>query len=417
MASKIPCGIPVSGRGNGEDFAPALGYQMRLIIVLAGAIGLQPLFAQQPAKAHWAVSYSHKDPRSSLILSEIRFADATHGVAVGRLGKPGWPFRYNLAEPVALTTVDGGATWNLVPLKSPARSLFFLGVGNGWMTAEDGLYKSTDGGKSFKRISGRRLGRIHFLDSRYGFAVGTGSRTSFVAPDTFPLEDHPPPWGSPPRVRLSETRVPTEQVLETRDGGVTWKVHPVSKRIGGAFVRSIEFAEKRGAAMGVVRVPRSGVVQPDGRYSTVTVIAETGDGGATWTVSRPTLSGDTRAFRLAPGGGGYALVWPIRTGMMPAIYRIEAGQTGATRVFASGDLVPTDLAVLGDSSLWLATVRYPSYGIPTEVKMLCTSSGNAFTDTAIESPVTANNVVMTAAPGGTMWAATDTGIILKLNQD
>lgn len=373
---------------------------MRFMVILAIALGLQPV------KTHWAVSYSHKDPRSSLILSNIRFADAAHGVAVGRLGKPGRPSRGDLTEPVALTTADGGASWNLLRLKSHAWSLFFLDAENCWMTAADGLWKSIDGGKSFKKISGRRLGRVHFLDSRHGFATGTGSRTAFVAPETFPLESNPPPWGSPPRLSLDATRVPTEQLQESRDGGVTWKVHPASKQLGSATVRSIDFEGKRGAAMGVL--PRSGAVQPDGSYSTVTVIAETGDGGDTWTVSRLTLPGLAHDYQLAPGGGGYALT--------PELYRIEAEPTRATRVFARPDLGVTDLAVQGDGSAWVAAVARPPAGtwVATEVRMLHSAPGGGFTETAIESAVKARFVAITKAPGGGMWAATDTGIILNL---
>lgn len=369
----------------------------RIIVILAIALGLQPLPAQQPAKPHWTVSYSHRDTQTSLSLGEIRFADATHGVAVGRLGKP--------AEPVALVTADGGASWNLIRLKSYARSLFFLGVENGWMTAADGLWKSIDGGKSFKKISGRHLGRVYFLDTQRGFAVGSDARQLTFGTQYDSLSATPA--GKSPLRREVEVQVPTQQLLETRDGGVTWKEHPVSKRLGGAAVRSIDFAGKHGVAMGGMQ--RSGAVQSDGRTSTVRVIAETGDGGDTWTVSRLTLPGLTCSYRLAPGGVGYALT--------SELYRIEAEPTLATRVFAHPDLVAADVAVLADGSIWLATIGRAPAGkwVATEVRMLHSTSGSGFTETAIGSAVKAKFVALTKAPGGGMWAVTDTGIILKLN--
>ena len=216
---------------------------------------------------------------------------------------------------------------------------------------------------------------------------------------------------------MAEVSVPTQQLLETRDGGATWKEHPASRRLSGAATRSIDFEGMRGTAVGIVTQRGSGPGRQAVPFPTLTVITETEDGGDTWTISYPTLPGDIRVYQQAAGGGGYALVWPVGKDMASAIYRIEAGQNGTTCVFSIPGLVGTDLTVLGDGSVWLATVAEPPYGTPREVRMLYSASGNAFTDTAIESGVTANNVVMTAAPGGTMWAATDTGKILKLNQD
>jgi hypothetical protein len=204
----------------------------------------------------------------------------------------------------------------------------------------------------------------------------------------------------------------------------------VSENVGGAFVDTIEFVGQRGTVTGGIRqrVPPT----LEAPYRSVTVVAGTGDGGGTWTVTRPALPGVTRGYRLGPGGAGYALVW-LGGGRTPEVYRTDAGQTDATRVFADPDLVVTDLVVLADGSVWLAAVARPPGGgtIPggTEVHMLYSESWNVFekatveprvTDDAammVESPVTANTVVLTSAPGGTMWAATDTGIILKLGRD
>ena len=190
-----------------------------------------------------------------------------------------------------------------MPLKSRARSLFFLGIENCWMTSGDGLWKSTDGGKSFKKISGSRFGRVHFLDARHGFAVGSDARQRIFAgaeAGILPPGDTLP--GGVPVPRLREDLVPTRQLLESRDGGLTWKEHPVSKQLDGAFVNTLEFSGQRGAAFGVSS-PRTG------SHSATAVLASTGDGGATWTVSWPALLGLASAYRLAPGGAGYALVW------------------------------------------------------------------------------------------------------------
>src|SRR5512143_2256802 len=91
-------------------------FTMRTTVILVFALVLQPLLAQQPARTHWAVSYSHQDARFSLRLVEIRFADERHGVAVGWLARAGRPERSDQTEPAALMTADGGKSWNLVPL-------------------------------------------------------------------------------------------------------------------------------------------------------------------------------------------------------------------------------------------------------------------------------------------------------------
>ena len=288
------------------------------------------------------------------------------------------------------------------------------------MTASDGLWKSTDIGRSFKKISTRRFAWVDFLDSQHGFAVGSDARQiGFVQSETvmIPLSATMP-RGSPVERTPEETRVPTQQLMETMDGGVKWKVHPVSKEVKGAYFRTIEFAGQSGVVMGMIY--RRVALPSAASTSAVTVIAETGDGGRAWKVSHLNLPGQTRIYRAAPGGGGYALVWPGE-GMARELYRIEAGQTGATRVFADPSLFANGLAVRGDASVWLATVvRRPGVAITpagTEVKMLYSANGSDFKEIAVRPKVTANGVVITSAPGGTMWAATDTGIILKLEED
>jgi len=84
----------------------------RFLCVLAALVAwVTPLGAER-----WQVQYFYDQNKSSLAITDLCFASAVRGVAVGSIHEGG------RQRPVALVTADGGAHWQLVrSRKSPSR--------------------------------------------------------------------------------------------------------------------------------------------------------------------------------------------------------------------------------------------------------------------------------------------------------
>lgn len=114
----------------------------------------------------------------------IRFADASHGIAVGPAG-------------LALTTSDGGDTWTPRATNTTAalRRVTFIDAQTAVAVGEQGhIVRSTDRGHSWTRVSSATSATLHdvrFVSATTGWAVGDGGT-----------------------------------VLVTHDGGLTWAAQP-----------------------------------------------------------------------------------------------------------------------------------------------------------------------------------------------
>ena len=82
----------------------------RFLCALAALVAwVTPLDAER-----WQVQYFYDQNKSSLAIGDLCFASAARGVAVGSIHEG------SRQRPVALVTSDGGAHWQLVPLKEAA---------------------------------------------------------------------------------------------------------------------------------------------------------------------------------------------------------------------------------------------------------------------------------------------------------
>ncbi len=82
--------------------------------------------------------------------TDIAFPSPLRGIAVGfiedQLGQ-------RQPRNISLVTADGGKTWAEVKLNDTPYSLFFLDDSTGWMVTEDGIWKTEESGRTWKRIS------------------------------------------------------------------------------------------------------------------------------------------------------------------------------------------------------------------------------------------------------------------------
>src|SRR5262249_32770143 len=126
------------------------------------------------AAQRWQMQYFYDKSKSTLLIQDLQFPSATRGVAVGNIREG------NHQKPVSLVTSDGGAHWQLIDLKEPPLSLFFLNESLGWMVTTKGLWETTEVGKSWRKVPGlpADMLRVYFLDEKIGVAAGAKKKAA-----------------------------------------------------------------------------------------------------------------------------------------------------------------------------------------------------------------------------------------------
>jgi photosystem II stability/assembly factor-like uncharacterized protein len=358
-------------------------------------LALAAVTAPAMAAPRWQVRFFHDEDDSSIALRQIEFLSAQRGIAVGLHTN-----RSNRTEGVALITSDGGKTWNTLQLPDRPVSLFCLDESACWLVGANGIYFSAEGGRDWKRISRERLiTRVVFTTRERGFAVGARSK-----------------------------------LLETADGGRTWKKMPVAETVKTSQERTVFhvatfLTPKMGVIAGraeplrLIDVPIW--MDPDPQdsveFPTLSSIIQTRDGGETWEAGTTSLFGRISQVkgRLA-AGFALALVEYDRHFRHPAeLMRIDLKTGGTETVIARKDFAITDVAVKPDGTVYAAgfqpagaLARTP---VPGKVRVM-SSSGDLklWRDMEVDYRAVATRVSITAAADGSLWMATDEGMVLLL---
>ncbi len=367
--------------------------KLRVLLALTAAA----LSAQQLSSTRlpsWKMAYFHDEDLSSLELHDIHFPSARCAFALGS------QVVRNRGKPVSVRSLDGGKTWALLPLKTPGRSAFFLSERLGWLVTEDGLERSSDCGATWERL-GREKGlvRAWFLDEALGWAVGT-----------------------------------PKKAIATRDGGRTWtplkpENDPKSNPERSVYAW-VEFAnEKFGVIVGW-HTPRRRDVQrfpvwmdPESaqsrrQFPSLTLMLQSGDGGWAWKGFTASLMGRMTRLRMTPNGSGLALIEFDESFDYPSeVYRMGVGEKEIRRIYRHKEHAVTDMAITPEGWSYLAgiqtsgTVRLP---LPGKVRILRSQDGAVWTEDRADYRATANRVYLAISPDGHMLAATNTGMILRL---
>ena len=245
-------------------------------VLCAIALAAAPMHGQR-----WEMQYFYDQSKSVLAISDMQFPSANRGIAVGVIHEG------NRQKPVALTTTDGGANWGQSPLEDDPISLFFLNDSLGWMVTEKGIWRTSEAGRDWRKISRTPSPalRVWFWDENHGIAA-CGKKS----------------------------------VFETFDGGKKWTSIAEAAKPAGAAERSaytwIAFATPK---YGLI----TGFNQPIARWSSIFptwldpeealsrretahlgYTLSTLDGGKTWVSSSASLLGHITRVRLHPDGLG-----------------------------------------------------------------------------------------------------------------
>jgi photosystem II stability/assembly factor-like uncharacterized protein len=280
------------------------------------------------------------------------------------------------------------------------RTVFVLDKTHAWLVTEGGIHFSNDFGRRWDRISKlKNVARVAFLDPQRGFAVG--------AP---------------------------KKIWQTTNGGKDWIEVPEAAAPKSEPERSmyhwVHFSSPlRGTILGFHEPRRreSGFpdwMDPEGarqrrQLPSLALLLETLDGGKTWTPSTSSIFGRIMRYYVTANGNGLALVeyqnafdWPSE------IYHADHRAQKMTSSFKAKDRVITDIALMPNGIAYAAGMQ-PSGAvarlpIPGKVVILRSTDLKNWHEMEVDYRAVADRLWLTVAPGGSVWAATDTGMILEL---
>lgn len=350
------------------------------------------------ANRRWRMQWMFDEDRRSALLADFDCTGGGSAAALLRIEGEGG------GENITLVTRNGGSSWVQVPLKDRPVSLCAVDDSNLWLVGEKSLWYSAEGGLEWTKRnlpprSGKRpVFRVYFLDEKCGWAFGAG-----------------------------------KVIHRTGDGGLTWKPVPESEAIGlrdenTAFTWMV-FPDRRRGLIAGFNSPRrdegpwpewmapAPARQPRLQPST-TIVGETHDGGEAWKFSFTSAFGRVMRVR-ASGNRGLAISHYGENFEFPGEVYFLDFRTGASRpVFRRRDFWVHDGALLPDGSALLAAVQLPGLlrgaPIPGRLRIFHSTDLDRWYEMKVDYRAEGSRAILAAPSAEELWAATDTGCILRL---
>lgn len=360
--------------------------------------GAPPRDAGPWAGRRWRVHWLFDEDRRSALLADFCCPSPGRAVAVLRIEGE------SRDENAAVVARDGGARWTEVALKDAPLALSGAGEAGLWLLGEKSLWFSAEGGLEWTKKSrppgrgGRPVYRIHFVDEKRGWAFGAG-RTFY----------------------------------RTTDGAATWKPVPESSAIGlkdenTAWTWMAFLDARRGLIAGFSAPRRDWGPWPDWMQPerarqrrlqpTTTIVGETQDGGETWKFSYTSAFGRVVRVRTAQEKGLAISHYGENFEFPGEVYLLDF-RTGSSRpLFRRRDAWVHDGALLADGSVLLAAVQPPgelrAAPVPGRLRIFHSPDLEQWFEMRVDYRAEGGRAFLAAPAPDELWAATDSGCILRL---
>lgn len=345
------------------------------------------------AEPHWEVQYRYRNIETTLTINDFVFPSAKRGIACGFTTD-----RNEKDRPLVLASADAGVTWAEVSVKEACISLFFLDDSTGWMVTDKGLWTTSESGRTWRKMKLAPTGmlRVHFLDARHGFLAGREKR-----------------------------------VFETLNGGESWAPLEILKQVKGdplfTTFGEISFNGPRGLISGWNIPPRRGgpawmspeTASQRRQIPNYSVLLETNDAGKHWLISESSIFGqitrismDTKIalglieFKDEFEYPSEVLALNQRTGKSDRAFRQKDRAITDVRLFAGGER-----AMIAGYETQGSVFRSP---IPGKLRILTSTDLATWTEMPVDYRAVAHSALLSGPDEKNVWAATDTGMILRL---
>ncbi|MBM3146291.1 MAG: hypothetical protein FJ000_00175 [Actinobacteria bacterium] len=376
------------------------GLGVRRVLLLAAALILIPTAAVLALTSPWQGQKGMPTSVNPLPVYEdlhaVDFVDDEQGWAVGDAG-------------TILSTVDGGATWQRrgFDITRSYADVDFLDERHGWVVGRSGgpfdsrplMLRTSDGGKTWTAVRVNQklygsIGQIELLGDGHGFAIGS-------------LRDKPGPIEISIGGGLHEPFLSCD-VLETRDGGITWTPRLIAG--GDRSVSHISFSDARNGWLACF--------DPYARRGSV--LLRTHDGGRTWReVTGPTDdepvsdpgSDEIRAL-AAHGDGGLWL-----TGSEGTWRTGDGGETWSSVRGLPADVRYTAISLDGDDRAWIAGCAQPRHRKSKVVILGSSDGGGTWRRSAFPTSDLIWSVSLCSRDGDRAWAVGSLGFMARTESD
>ena len=150
----------------------------------------------------------------------------------------------------------------------------------------------------------------------------------------------------------------------------------------------------------------------------LSIMLDTRDGGKNWKTSTSSMFGHITRTLFLPSGTGLGLIEFTDTFKWPSeVHRLDAATGKSDRVYNSPDRAITDILLQPSGTGYLAGVevqgRLQHSPIPRKVVVLKSMNLTEWEEMNVDYRATAVRAMLRSASDGSLWVATDTGMILK----
>lgn len=349
----------------------------------------------------WSLAYIHDELESQLSLRQLVFPSERRGIAIGVLVDKGRP------RPLALVTSDGGNRWDTVFLKDIPQHIACFGDATCWIATEKGVWKSDESGRTWQRVSKQKgILSLHFDSPTHGFAAGSEK-------SVWETKDAGAKW----------TLVPASREIEANPKYAAFHAIGFEGNLGLIIGTSRPPRRGDNSLLPPWMDPEGQVKQRE--IPNLLLLIETRDGGKTWKGFSASVFGRVTSLRVAAVGEALALFeYGDGFEFSAEVNRINLRDGKTTPFYRRKEHTITDMLrrktgdvlIAGTETSALRSIPIPSKVLIGEVSRRADGGAGAFTQHEMHYKAVAKRVSLALSPEGQAWAVTDTGMILRLDR-